>query len=419
MLRSEAAQSVLVIAPGQLGERLSGPEIRAVRLAEALSAEYLVTLMAPDSGRDAHGEIPVVPFSRGALLREARSHDVLLAAAVPPFALLLKRWLGIVIVADLYDPVELEMGTLKAGASRARGTARAGRRLQLRYADLVLCAGDRQRDLLESELDTLEGAFRPEVLMVPFGIDEQPVPVQSAPFRDHFGQIEADDKIVLWWGSLWRWLDPETAIRAFASIAFSRPEVKLIFTSGRAPNQNAERHSVVQEAVDLAHRLEVLNRNVFFFDEWVSFDRRGEYLQEADLGLTLHGDTEEAPLAARARYMDYLWAGLPCVLAAGDETADRFASGGFASLVEPHSPEETADVILAMLDRESQARARKAGAELGSAHLWARLAAPLLAALKEEECTRSRRRSSTSPFRIASYYSRRIVDLSSRAVRTD
>ena len=69
-----------------------------------------------------------------------------------------------------------------------------------------------------------------------------------------------------------------------------------------------------------------------------TYERRGEYLQEADLGLTLHRDTEEAPLAARARHMDYLWAGLPCVLGRGDETAQRFASAGFAGLVEPGSP---------------------------------------------------------------------------------
>jgi len=407
-----ARQSVLVLAPGQLGERLSGPEIRAVRLAQALSAEHRVTLMAPGSGSGNYGGIPVVPYSRRRLLREARSHDILLTATVPPFALLLKRWLRIVVVSDLYDPVELEVGTLEAGAARARATARAGRRLQLRYSDLALCAGNRQRELLESELDALAVSDRPPIHIVPFGIDEQPVPGENAPLRDRFPQIGPDDKIVLWWGSLWRWLDPETAIRAFALIASSHPEVKLVFTSGRPPNRNAERHSVAEAAVELANELGVLDRNVLFFDEWVPFDRRGEYLQEADLGLTLHGDTDEAPLAARARYMDYLWAGLPCVLAAGDETADDFAAAGFASLVASRSPEATAGAVVAMLDPESQARAREASAELASVYSWARAAEPLLAALRGDSRARAIPGGSASLWRIASYYSGRALDLS-------
>ena len=69
-----------------------------------------------------------------------------------------------------------------------------------------------------------------------------------------------------------------------------------------------------------------------------------------DLGLTLHRDTEEASLAARARYMDYLSTGLPCVLGRGDETAERFEESGFATLVEAGSPGATANAILALLD---------------------------------------------------------------------
>src|SRR6187399_3570097 len=96
----ESGSRVLVLVPGTLGERLSGPEIRAVRLAQALSAENRVTLMAPSAERGEHGGLPVVPFSRRRLLREARRHDVLMASTVPPFALALKRSLRIVAISD-------------------------------------------------------------------------------------------------------------------------------------------------------------------------------------------------------------------------------------------------------------------------------------------------------------------------------
>ncbi|HEV7400641.1 MAG TPA: hypothetical protein VGN84_10280 [Solirubrobacterales bacterium] len=410
MLSPERGCRILILVPGRLGERLSGPEIRAVRLGQALSAEHRVTLMAPGAGREMQEGLPVVPFSRRRLLREARRHDVLMASTVPPFALALKRSLRIVAISDQYDPVELELGTLAKGAKRARATARAARRLQLRSADLVLCAGDRQRELLEAELASFEAAGRPPLCNVPFGIDGELPRGEDHPLREYFDQIEAGDRVVLWWGSLWRWLDAETAIRAVASLADSHPDIKLVFTAGRPPNGDAERHSVLAEAKGLAAELGVLDRSVLFLEEWVPFAQRGDYLRDADLGLTLHRDTEEASLAARARYMDYLSAGLPCVLGRGDETAERFQQAGFATLVEAGSPAATAAAIVESLDEPARAVAAEAGQGLAGEFRWQRLAAPLLVALREIEPMTRSSSGSRQLGRTTSYYARRLAD---------
>jgi glycosyltransferase involved in cell wall biosynthesis len=410
MPSSEPGSRVLILVPGKLGERLSGPEIRAVRLGQALAAEHRVTLMAPAAERDEHDGLAVVPFSRRRLLLEARRHDALMASTVPPFALALKRALGIVAISDQYDPVEIELGTLAKGAKRARATARAARRLQLRSADLVLCAGLRQEELLEAEIATFATASRPPLCNVPFGIDGTLPRSMDRPLREHFPQIAEGDKVVLWWGSLWRWLDAETAIRAVALLAESRPEVKLVFTAGQPPNGSALRHSALAEAKLLAAELGVLDRSVLFFEQWVPFARRGDYLGDADIGLTLHRDTEEASLAARARYMDYLSAGLPCVLGRGDETAERFERAGFASLVASGSPESTAAAIAELLDGPRRAGAAEAGRELADEFRWQRLAAPLLVALRELEPGAGAAVGSPQLGRTTSYYARRLVD---------
>lgn len=410
MSSPERGCRVLILVPGRLGERLSGPEIRAVRLGQALAAEHRVTLMAPSAEASEHEGLAVVPFSRRRLLREARRHDVLMASTVPPFALALKRSLRIVAISDQYDPVEIELGTLAKGAKRARATARAARRLQLRSADLVLCAGQRQRELLEAEIETFEAAGRPPLRNVPFGIDGELPDGEGHPLREHFEQIEAEDKVVLWWGSLWRWLDAETAIRAIASLADSRPDIKLVFTAGRPPNGDAERHSVLAEAKALASELGVLDRSVLFLEEWVPFAQRGNYLRDADLGLTLHRDTEEANLAARARYMDYLSAGLPCVLGRGDETAERFEESGFATLVEAGSPDATATAVVDLLDDTARAEAAEAGHRLVDEFRWQRAAVPLLVALREIGPAKSGQAGSRQLGRTTSYYARRLVD---------
>ncbi|HEX4752866.1 MAG TPA: hypothetical protein VH268_08200 [Solirubrobacterales bacterium] len=412
MRSSDRGLGVLILVPGELGEKLSGPEIRAVRLGQALAARHRVTLLAPGHGRGEYEGLAVATFSRRRLLREARRQDVVLASTVPPFVLAGKRALGVRAVSDQYDPVEIELSTLESGADRARATARAARRLQLRGADLVLCGGMRQRALLAAEAEAVVGASPPEIRIVPFGIDPPPPPTPAAsrPLRERFPAIGPDDKVVLWWGSLWRWLDAETAIRAVAALAPSRPEVKLVFTAGRVPNAAAARHSALAEARALAADLGVLDRSVFFLDEWVPFARRAEYLRDADIGLTLHRDAEEAALAARARYMDYLWAGLPCVLGRGDETAERFERAGFATLVESGSPEATATAIAGALQEGAPGRAAAAGRRLAEELRWDRVAAPLLEALEQLEPGAFAPSGTRQVRGATAYYARRAVD---------
>jgi glycosyltransferase involved in cell wall biosynthesis len=276
----------------------------------------------------------------------------------------------------------------------------------------VLCGGRRQRELLEAELGGLGGPGRPAVEVVPFGLDRPPEPAPGGahPLRERFGQVEPGDKLILWWGSLWRWLDAPTAIRAVASLASARPDVKLIFTAGRAPNAAADRHSALAQARALAAELGVLDRSVLFLEEWVPFARRGEYLRDADLGLTLHRDAEEASLAARARYMDYLWAGLPCVLGRGDETAARFEREGFATLVDPGSPQATATALLAALEDGARGRAAAAGRRLARELRWDRVAAPLIEALEGFAGGGSHPASSRQLRGATAYYARRAVD---------
>ena len=140
---------------------------------------------------------------------------------------------------------------------------------------------------------------------------------------------------MLWWGNVWRWFDAATALHAFAEVSRDDPQVKLVLTGGRPPRSEASKMDETEAARELARSLGLLGNSVFFLDDWIPHADRHEYLQEADLGLTLHRDTPEKEVAARGRYMDYLWARLPCVLGRGDELADRFAERGFASTVGP------------------------------------------------------------------------------------
>ena len=235
---------VLVHAAGELGDCLAGPEIRALEFAKALSSEYDVTLAAVRSRSGERDGIPVVPSSRRSLLREARGHDAVLSACLPPYLLAMRALLhGPLTIADLYDPHEQELATLEDGRERTRALqARAAiQALHLRHADVVLCASEPQREELRRSARALRSPTSGRLAVLPFGLPDPPAPTGRRPLHERFPQLCDGDTVVLWWGTPWRWLDAETPIRALARIAGSRPDLKLVITAGkpRTPRPSA------------------------------------------------------------------------------------------------------------------------------------------------------------------------------------
>ncbi len=382
MSRCESRR-VLVHTAGELGDDLAGPQIRALEFAKALSVEYEVTLAAERSTAGERDGVRVVPSSRGRLIQEAARHDAILSACIPPYLFALRPVRGLVAIADQYDPLEHELAALAPSRERTRAlqVRAAIQALQLRHADVFLCASERQR----AELIRAVGALRPpranppDPAVVPFGIPDPTPPSARQPLREHFPQIAQGDTVVLWWGSVWPWLDAETPIRAFARMATSRTDLKLVITAGPPPGNGAERRfDATEQMRTLAGELGVLGRTVLFLDTWIPYEQRNDYLREADIGLTLHRHADEARLAARARYMDYLSAELPCVLGRGDETAEELGVGGFATLLDDPDPAVLAAALLALADNPAMlATARAAGHALAAERHWAGVGAKL------------------------------------------
>ncbi|HXO08776.1 MAG TPA: hypothetical protein VN880_12125 [Solirubrobacteraceae bacterium] len=408
-------RKVLVGIPSKLSERMSGPGIRAWALARALSEFFEVTAATTDPPAPSRDGIRLVPFTRPRLAREIVAHDAVISASVPPYLLPLAPSRPTLVVSDQYDPVDLEVATLQDPTQQRRAVATnlALMDIQLRYADIVLFANSRQRERLEARLNTLARKDQPELIELPFGVGPPPPPAQHRPLRERFAQVRPGDTVVLWWGAAWRWLDPLTAVRAFAGLADTRPDIKLVFTGARTPTREVQAMNATEQARELARELGLLEQTVLFWDDWVPFDRRHELLADADIGLCLHGVTDEAHFSARIRYLDYLWAGLPCILAEGDEISERFAAHGFSTLVAPGSPAAVQDAITHYADNPgSLAQAKIAGAALAAECRWETLAKPLIDALQN-----SRAKPRTAPaLDITRYYTRRLQDKAATAI---
>jgi glycosyltransferase involved in cell wall biosynthesis len=411
---------VLVLIQGPLGDRPTGPEIRGWEMARAFANRHDVTAAASVQHAHRRDGIAVVPRTRRRILAELMRHDVVIGPVIPPYALLALSGRRCLRVADLYDPVELELGTLEGWrARRAMAQQRGGRDLHLRWSDVIVCANGRQLERTRRDLDDVprrDGG--PALFTVPMGLPDLPEPSADHLLRAHFPAIGADDPVVLWWGSVWRWLDAGTAIEAIGRLAASRPDVRLVITAGKPSNAATDRLNATEEARDLARRTGLLDRNVFFLDEWVPFEQRHRYLCDADVGITLHGATEEASLAARARYMDYVWAALPSVLAEGDEVGDRLAAAGAARLVAPHDPQATAAALDALLGAPAALReAQQACRDVAAEYAWDTLLAPLVEGIEAlDPATRSAGGALGVARAAGGYYARRLVDRCAIAV---
>ena len=355
------SRHVLVISHEVVGDRMAGPGIRYYYLARSLAKEFSVSLAVPaGSTLLPQDTIRVVAYTEDhveILDALARISRVVVVPAVWLSKIPSLKSMGVPLAVDGYDPVIVEMLSMQAG-----GIDAMQQRLKEAYlaGDFFMCASERQRDwwlgLLEANgrLNArnfaADSSFRSLIDIVPFGMPDDP-PAHSAQFlKGVWPGIASSDRVILWGGGLWTWLDPLTAIRAVAILWERRQDIRLVFPGTAHPNPSmASAPTLTVPARELARELGLLDTAVFFGD-WVPYADWPSFLLESDVGLVLHSDTVETRLSFRSRLFDYIWAGLPVVTSGGDSTSDIIKSYGLGEVVGYGDVEGVAASILRMLD---------------------------------------------------------------------
>jgi len=230
---------------------------------------------------------------------------------------------------------------------------------QLKAGDFFICASERQRDFWIGMLLAL-GRVNPHtydddetlhklIAVVPFGIPSEPPEHTKWVVKGVYKTIREEDKVILWGGGIWDWFDPCTLIRATARIVEQRGDVKLFFMGVKHPNPLIPEMKSTTEAIQLSKELELYDKFIFFND-WVPYEERQNYLLEADVGASLHLDHIETRFSFRTRLLDYIWAGLPIVTTRGDSMSELVEQYDLGKVVDYKDLEQVTEALLELLD---------------------------------------------------------------------
>lgn len=379
---------------------MRGPAIRYWELSKVLSQYFDVTLAVPPFAQANSCPEELSPSFKVRLCKTkseletlARNTEVIvtLGANLTIYPFLTK--LAKPLIVDMYIPFMLEdLYKYKERSLEDQFLPFAGNRgshtLQIRAADFIICASEKQKDFWLGWLAAL-GRINPYtyrddptlmnlITVLPFGLPGQPPVHQKRVLKGVYQGIEAEDKIILWGGGLWNWLDPYTLIKAVGLIAANNPQVKLFFMGIRDPHSASAYTEAAQEAMTLSRDLGLYNKQIFF-NEWVSYTERANYLLEADLGASLHLDHIETRFSFRTRLLDYIWAGLPILTTEGDTLSEEITKFQLGKVARIGDIEQVSQFLLELLNQPDFRQSHQSNFDqVRSRYQWEIIARPLI-----------------------------------------
>jgi len=361
---------ILIISQDVIGKNMAGPGIRCYEFAKVLSGYLDVTLAAPnkiDINIEGFKTIQYSTNSYKILRRYSENMDIILIQGHILYYLpFLKNFTGKIIV-DLYNPFNLESLEMYKNdnmSDRIRIDKNNLHMLKLQFAigDFFMCASEKQRDYWIGMLNAAgrinpytydrDSTIRKLIDVVPFGIPQDAPEHTKEVAKGVMPNIKGDDKIALWGGGIWNWLDPITAIKALWEITRSRKDVKMIFVGTRHPDPKLKKKKKCIEAIRLSKELDLFGEYAFF-NEWTPYGARQNFLIEADVGLSIHQERIETEFSFRTRVIDYIWARLPIITTEGDSIAKMVKEKNIGEVIKYGDAHQLARVMESMLTNKS------------------------------------------------------------------
>lgn len=359
-------KTVLLISPDVIAKKMTGPGIRYFNFAKELSKKLEVTLFLPNKETDLSLEsekFKVIYGDKSELMQCAQRVDSVVVQGIAyrlyPFLAKLEK----PIVVDIYDPITLENLELRKFLSISDRLTYHETDLdlileQLALGDYFICSSEKQKDYWLGMLAAINRVnpvtysdnrnMESLIGVVPFGFNnEGPIKTKQV-LKGVWPNISENDKVLIWGGGIWNWFDPLTLIEAMNVICKKRNDIKLFFMGVGHPNMNCDT-TVAETCLEKSGEYGLLNKNIFFND-WVEYEERQNYLLEADLGVSTYLNNLETRFSFRTRILDYLWCNLPMILTKGDYMAELVSQNDIGLCHDEKDYNNLAKIIIKLLD---------------------------------------------------------------------
>ncbi|MDD3223920.1 MAG: glycosyltransferase [Clostridium sp.] len=388
-------KNVLLISPDILAKKMTGPGIRYYNFAKELSKHFNVTLFIPNKSIDfelSDEKFKVIKGDKSALKECAHASDSVVVQGIAfrlyPFLKKLRK----PIVVDIYDPITLENLELRKFINFKDRLTYHETDLdlileQLSLGDYFICASEKQKDYWIGMLAAINrvnpATYNDNINMnkligvVPFGLNnEEPVKTEQV-LKGVWPNIAKDDKVIIWGGGIWNWFDPMTLIESMNIICKKRDDIKLFFMGIGHPNMHCDT-TVAEKCIAKSKEFGLYDKNIFFND-WVEYSKRQNYLMEADIGISTYYNNLETRFSFRTRILDYLWCDLPMVLTKGDYMSELITNEELGLCHSEKNYEELAEKILDLLSDEDRYRSFKENiSNVKKDFKWEKVVEPLI-----------------------------------------
>jgi GT2 family glycosyltransferase/glycosyltransferase involved in cell wall biosynthesis len=369
--RENHRPNILIVSNDIVASKMAGVGMRYLEIARALSEWADVTLATPAPSNLEEPSIKIVAYDETQpeslqILVDNHEQSLISGYMALKFPFLEKTRTKLIV--DLYDPFFLENYyyytdlPIEEQEQHNRVAIQVVNRLA-QMGDYFICGNERQRDLWLGVLSA-NGRINPQNLseddtlhrlidIVGIGFPNR-APVGHGLLRGIHPAFSDDEKIVLWGGGIWNWLDPITLVKAWQKVIAAYPNARLVFLGTRHPNPKVPQHEIVQKLIQEAESTGEKDKTIFFI-EWLSYEERESLLLESDIGVTLHAIHAETRYSIRTRVLDYFWAGLPVIITEGDITSEWVKTKKLGAVVPPDDSDATANAIISLLGQGKDA----------------------------------------------------------------
>lgn len=371
---------------------MAGPAIRVWEIAGILSVNNDVVVLSSNRPKIKNRNFAMHQYSTKELKKQIKNADILITQKITPKMAMLAKKNKVKIILDAYDPITIEALEQKR-TDKMNDRTDVNKILLLEqglsfyFADSIICASEKQRDLWLGVLSSMNRltpaeydrdiSLRKLIDIVPFGLSKEPP--QKGPddiLKKKFG-ISNSDFTLIWGGGVWNWFDPISLIKAVKALSNSIP-IKLVFMGVDHPNENIPRMEMVNKAIKLSKRLGLYNKIVFFNLGWVDYKDRSSYLLNADVGVSTHYDHLETRFSFRTRILDYMWAELPIIATKGDSFASLIEENSIGLVVDYSNAESIEEAILKLYkNKQYYKECKKNIINLKEQFYWERCIEPL------------------------------------------